>query len=202
MVASGTRKARATAAVSSPPMVRRVSATCASRFSAGMAAGEEEPQAVVGAHRPSRRDRFIHLAGLRRQLAHALAVARVAPEPVDGLAPSGGHQPGARIARDALGRPVLERRDRRLLDELLREVPVAQDAHERRRQPPALLAQDRVELRVDVSSLRHARRWGGSRGSSRPPATTRPARARRRDRARPGSRSRRPSPCPPRTGRR
>ena len=167
-----------------------------------MAAREEEPQAVIGAHRPSGRDRCIHLGGLRGQLAHAFPVSRVAPQPVDRLAPRRGHEPCAGVVRDAVGRPVLERRHRRVLDQLLREVPVAEDPDERRRQPAALLAQDGTEPLVDVSSLRHARRLGESRASSRRRARTRPARGPRRDQAPPGSRSRPPSPCPPQTGRR
>jgi hypothetical protein len=57
-----------------------------------------------------------------------LALEHLAPaQPVDGTMLRGGHEPGARLVRDARLRPPLERDDERVLRELLRETHVAYD---------------------------------------------------------------------------
>ena len=50
---------------------------------------------------------------------------------------------------------MLERGDRRVLDELLGQVPVAEDADEGGGQAAALVAQDLGEPRVDDRSVNH-----------------------------------------------
>ena len=85
-----------------------------------VAAGEHQPQAVVG-HLSLLLREGLELAELRRQHARP-------PQPVDRLVPRGGGDPRTRIARDALDRPALERDEPRILDRLLGEVEVAEDA--------------------------------------------------------------------------
>ena len=55
---------------------------------------------------------------------------RVAAEEVDRAVLGGGHQPGARVVRDARLRPLLERGDESILRELLGEADVAHHPRE------------------------------------------------------------------------
>src|SRR5215208_387286 len=56
----------------------------------------------------------------------ALALEEIASsEEIDGAMLGGGHEPGARIVRDARLWPTLERRDERVLGELFSETHVA-----------------------------------------------------------------------------
>ena len=118
-----------------------------------VAAREQQRKAIIGLHRSAGLDAGVERGGLAGQLLHPLAVAGLAPEPVDGLATRGGHQPGAGVARDAVDGPVLERAHGRVLHELLGEVPVAEDAHERPGQAPALVAQDLGQARIDGGAV-------------------------------------------------
>ena len=104
-----------------------------------VAAGEEEAQPIVGGKRPAGRDRALHLVCLLSELHQPLAEPRIPAQPVDCTAARRRHQPGPRIARQALGRPVLERGHRRLLHKLLGKVPVTEDADQRGDQAGALL---------------------------------------------------------------
>ena len=112
--------------------------------------------------------------GLLAELFQPVAESSVSPQPVDRAAARRGHQPGARIPRQAVDRPVLERGDGRLLDELLGKVPVAQDADQRGDQSGALLTQDRVEGNVDgvalgqSNSRERTARMGGACVNRRP----------------------------------
>ncbi len=160
-----------------------------------MAAGEEEPQAVIGSHRSSCLDARAHCGGLARQLLHPLAIAGMPPQSVDCLAACRGHQPGAGVIGDAVLRPVLEGGDGGILHQLLGHVPVAEDADERRGQATALVTQDVGKALVDERAVSHAPESGAPRGRRGPARRTR-WRVRRRDRRRRGSRSRQPSPCP------
>ena len=78
---------------------------------------------------------------LRLELAAELLVLALeqlaAAQPVDGAVLRGGHQPGARVVRDARLRPLLERGDERVLRQLLGEADVAHDPRERRRSASA-----------------------------------------------------------------
>ena len=53
-----------------------------------------------------------------------------AAEQVDRAMLGGGHEPGARVVRDARLRPLLERGDERILREILGETDVAHDPRE------------------------------------------------------------------------
>ncbi len=125
----------------------------------GMAAGEDEAQPVVRGERAAGGDRSLHLVSLLSELRQAVAEPCVASQPVDRPTARRGHQPGAGVAWQAVRGPVLERRDGRLLDQLLGQVPVAQDAHQRRDQASPLLAEDPLQRCVDRVALRQARRY-------------------------------------------
>src|SRR2546428_490924 len=101
----------------------------------GVAAGEDQAQSVVslGAFRP-------HVGAL--QQGEFLAISRVPAQDVDSPPSSRGHEPSARLLRDALFRPLLERGHKAVLDDLLRKVEIAQRAYERRREPAGLLSED------------------------------------------------------------
>src|SRR5712692_10954125 len=101
-----------------------------------MAAREDKAQAVIRLARLIRHERSL-------QDRELLQVAPVAPEDVDGPPPGGGHQPRARLVRNALDRPSLERRHQAVLHDLLGAVEVAAEPQQGRSQPPRLLAEDR-----------------------------------------------------------
>ena len=106
-VGSGTRKARAISSVVSPPSRRSVSATRASVDSTGwqaMKMSRSRSSPTSSSSSASRSGRPWRSAGLElaRQLARACARAAAAPaEQVDRAVLRGGHQPGARVVRDA-----------------------------------------------------------------------------------------------------
>jgi hypothetical protein len=54
------------------------------------------------------------------------------------------HDPGERIARNAVARPPLDRDRERVLDGVLGQVPVADGADQRRDRPPEVLAEQAV----------------------------------------------------------
>jgi hypothetical protein len=105
-----------------------------------VAAGEDEPQTVVGLAR-----RGLAQGGQQPQL---LGVLRLAAQAIQALAAGGRQQPGARSIRHALARPVLESFDQRLRDELLGQVEVAEEADQARGEPAGLLAEDALERGV------------------------------------------------------
>jgi hypothetical protein len=96
-----------------------------------MAAGENEPQAIVLDRLAVRWtglvDDGIHLLGdiLYRVETRTPAYA------IDGLEATGGYQPRARIRRDAVARPLLERRPESIVQRLLGEIEVAQQPDQR-----------------------------------------------------------------------
>jgi hypothetical protein len=71
------------------------------------------------------------------------------PQPVDRAVARNPGDPGARVVRQPVRRPALERDDERLLDRLLGEVEVAENADQRRDRPSRLTP----EQAVDDSSL-------------------------------------------------
>ncbi len=76
----------------------------------------------------------------------ALALeAFVAAQHVDCAMLRGGHEPGARIARDAGLRPLLKRGDQRVLREFLGDADIAHDAREAGDEPRRLDPPDRVD---------------------------------------------------------
>jgi len=96
-----------------------------------MAAREDEAKAIVldgvvvpsGRRGGQRRDRVGHL--VHRDEARAPA------QGVDRLEPAGRNEPGARVRRHAVSRPLLERGTEGLAQRLLGEIEVAEQTHER-----------------------------------------------------------------------
>ena len=106
-----------------------------------MAAREDQAQPVVRFGRFSRHRRTL-------QECDFLRVALVAAQQVDGAAPRRRHQPRAGVVRDSLGRPILQRRDQAVLDDLLRDVEVADEAHHRAGELRGLFAEHCRECRI------------------------------------------------------
>src|SRR5207237_10463126 len=102
----------------------------------GMAAGEDELETLV-----RQRARGPHRGFL--QLGDLFLVSLLAPQPVDALAARRGHEPGAGVVRNAFAGPMLECRNKRVLDALLGEVEVTEPLGERRGEPSGLLVEDR-----------------------------------------------------------
>ena len=88
----------------------------------------------------------------------ASAPARVVPPKlVDGAVLGGGHQPGARVVRDARLRPLLQRRDQRVLRQLLGQPDVAHEARQPGDQPGDSIRQTASIGAVGLGSHDHAR---------------------------------------------
>ena len=112
-----------------------------------VAAGEDQPQPVVldalvvplGAA-PAARPR----AARRRPSSEASNRARRRMR-VDRLEAAGRNQPGARVGRHALARPLLDRRGERVVQRLLGEVEVAEQADQRGEDAARLGAVDRLD---------------------------------------------------------
>src|SRR5207244_13010725 len=68
----------------------------------------------------------------------------------------GGHEPGARIVRDARLGPPLERREQRLLREILREPDIPHHPCEARDEPGGFDPPDCIDGRMDVGHYRPA----------------------------------------------
>ena len=144
MVASGTRNARPISRAFRPPSACSVSATCASVDERGVAAGEEQLEALVG------EGVLVHLVGGlgvlgRVERAGLLRQHPFAADPVDGPVARRGHEPGARRGRDALARPALRGDREGLLRGLLGAVEVAEEAEHGSEDDAPLLAEDPVE---------------------------------------------------------
>ena len=122
-----------------------------------MAGGEHEAQQVVADVVVERgvEIRHGHLL-LRLELVAellVLALEQLAPaQQVDRAMLGGGHEPGARVVRDARLRPLLERGDQRVLRELLGQADVAHDPREAGDEPGRLDPPDRVDRAVGVGS--------------------------------------------------
>jgi hypothetical protein len=113
-----------------------------------VAAGEDQPQPVVG----HRRLRFgVELLGAGRQRLEALehlllhTQGLLAAEAIDRLVARHPGYPGAGVVRDAVARPALERDDEGFLDRLLGGVEVTQDADQARDRPSRLVAEQAVD---------------------------------------------------------
>ena len=186
MVGSGTRKARAISAVVSPPSSRSVSATRAAVRQRRVAAGEDEPQPVV-AHgallgwfaRAACSSAAWALLGRRaaasrrsRSMARLRAVVMIHPAGLGG-SPAAGHR--------------LDRLGERVLDRLLGDVDVAEDAGQDGHRAAVLLAEDALDRRrarpgtPASSALGHVdHRPDLDRQLARGRGLARPSRARRR----------------------
>ena len=110
-----------------------------------MAAGEDEPQALVG-------DLVVadavgdHLGRPRLDLARPGRLGRapgaLAAQAVDGAVARGGDDPGEGGIGDPVARPALERGGVRVLQRVLGAVDVAEDAREDGQRPRAVVADD------------------------------------------------------------
>ena len=181
-VGSGTRNARAISGVVSPPSVRSVSATRASSASAGwqhvkISRSRSSVMGMSASPPPRRRldGRELRLdRRSRAELIGLLAQPPAAAQPVDRPVARGRRDPRPGVGGHAAVRPGLERGDERVLDGLLGEVEVAEDADQRRDRPALLLAEQAVDDLV---------RWSGRRRQSAPTAVGHaPARPPRRSR--------------------
>ena len=109
----------------------------------GVAAGEHQPQAVVGDRRGFllvRRRRCVAL-GEERQSLDAIGDGTRAAQAIDRLAPRGGGDPGARVRRDAVAGPRRHRGGERVLQGVLGQADVADVADQSGEDRRALVAE-------------------------------------------------------------
>ena len=108
-----------------------------------MAAGKDQPQHVVverGARRPRRRPPRSCSNSLR-QLALLAAKRDLPADPVDRLVASDIDQPRPRIGRRIGGGPAFQRHRERILQRILGEIEIADQADQRRQRPTRLVAE-------------------------------------------------------------
>ncbi len=102
---------------------------------------------------------------LRRDVVPAIVPrfeSSAATQCIDRLEATGRHQPGPRIGRQALARPLLQRGPEGLVQRFLGEVEVAEQADQRRQYRARLAAVDGIDLvRADAHAA--APRRGGQR---------------------------------------
>ena len=171
-VGSGTRNARAISSVVRPPSRRSVSATRASVESTGWQAVKtrrRRSSPTSSSIAASRSGAAISCwASSSRPSSSCLRSSRLLRrKQVDRAMLRGGHEPGARVVRDARLRPLLERGDERVLRELLGEADVAHDPRETGDEPRRLDPPDRVDRAMRVGS-RHGYRQTRVRARARP----------------------------------
>ena len=144
MVGSATRKARATSAVVRPPSSRSVKAICASMERAGWqhVKMRRSRSSCTG---PDLLSRCVGDLGHLRQ---KFAPARLAAEVIDGSIAGGRRDPAARVRRQAVDGPLPQGEGEGLLDRVLGEVDVAEDADQGGHRPTGLLAEDPADQRV------------------------------------------------------
>ena len=88
-----------------------------------------------------------------------LALEQGSPaQKIDGPVLGGGHEPGARIVRDARLWPALERDQQSVLGKLLGKTDVAHDPHEAGNEPRRLDSPDRIDGAMCIGS-RHGCRY-------------------------------------------
>jgi hypothetical protein len=127
----------------------------------GMAAREHQPEPLVGDHRDVLAARHVGhgLLQLTRDQRLLLAQHGLAPQPVDRPALRRRHDPAARLGRDAVARPAVERDGVGVLDGLLRAVDVPA-------QRPGEDGDRAAELGAEGAGDRVGRRAGG--GAAQP----------------------------------
>src|SRR5206468_3590426 len=103
--------------------------------------------------------------GGRLQQAGLLGQGALAANAVDGTAPGGGDQPGARVRGGAVTRPALGRRREGLLRGFLGEIEVAEEADQRSEDATPFVAEDALEddqySTIGRISMAPPRRAGG-----------------------------------------
>jgi len=120
-----------------------------------MAASEDEAELIVGDGRLVLR--FLDGLDLHDEILPGRVEAGAAAEPVDCLEASGRNQPGHRIGRDAVARPLLGGRGEGVVQALLGEIEAAQQADQRRQHAPTLGAVNGADLALAGGRLRHVR---------------------------------------------
>ena len=111
-----------------------------------MAAGEDQPQAVV-------RELIVPTLRIVRRAERLQALEdgplleqrALAAQAIDRLVAGDAGDPGAGVVRRAVARPALEGHHERLLHRLLGEVEVAQHADQRRDRPSRLVPEQAVD---------------------------------------------------------
>ena len=162
------RKACAISSVVRPHTSRSVSATCASGDSAGWQQVKMRRSRSSSMPSSSRRLRVV---GDRVDLLGDVVdrvEARLPAQAVDRLEAPGRDEPGARIGRHAVARPLLERRAKRVVQRFLGEVEVAEQAHQRREDAARLGAVNGFDgLASALGVVGHCFASGRSTGSIR-----------------------------------
>ena len=143
IVGSVTRKERATSLVVRPPSRRSVSATCASVESAGwqQVKMRRRRSSCTGLVSSGWRGRRFPGVSTATSLSEFLS-ASLAAQAVDGSIAGRGRDPAARVGRQAVARPCAQGDGERLLDCVLGEVDVAEDADQGGDRSAGLLAED------------------------------------------------------------
>ena len=159
-----------------------------------VAAREDQPQPVVcdRAHAGLPFDGRVRVDRFELRLDRRVALEQLlllgepppAPQPVDRPVAGRGRDPRAGVVGHAARGPRLQRGDERVLDRLLGEVEVAEDADQRRDRPALLLTEDTVDDGVRIDGRHQAPSADDDRGRGR----IDPARlSRRRRRSRPSA---------------
>ncbi len=104
-----------------------------------MAAGEDQPQPVVGDVVVFGVAELLGSVRLIRDFAAAFAQA------IDRFESPGRNEPGARIRRGAVDRPALDRGRERVLERLLGEIEIAEEADQSGENAAGLGAVDRLD---------------------------------------------------------
>ena len=136
-----------------------------------MAAGEDQPQAVVlDALRIGKRGGVVHgdVGGRARFVERREAL--LAPEAVDRLESPCRHQPRPRVRRHAFARPLFERGPERVVQRLLRHVEVAEQPDQRRQDATRLGLIDGVHRLMYLIGCLHRARSDHLHGGRRKPA--------------------------------
>jgi hypothetical protein len=112
-----------------------------------MAAGKDEPQAVIGDQALLSHRRMLLGVHARElcQPVSAIGERASAAQPVDCSPSCSGRDPSARIRRDAVARPRRDRRGERILDRVLGKLEVADLPDECRQDPGTLLPEGPVD---------------------------------------------------------
>src|SRR5205814_1621565 len=74
-------------------------------------------------------------------------------QPVERFAPRRCHEPAGRIVRDAVDRPAIDGYDQRVLEGVLGEVKVTEDADQTGQDAPVVFPEDAFELHVEANHM-------------------------------------------------